>query len=212
MSMAAPEWSWAGRVLPYTEPYRFREHLFTLQGSPPAVLSVAFDGTLPVLAPPEALLWMDRGVTNGVMAASSAQGPLLSLSGAGQAAFRSPELGRLVLLHLPPGAGLVVQWARLVCLSGVACVPDPSAAGLPRARCCAEDGPGLLAFGVARAVFELELGADESLVVADESLLWASEELLPRPWGPSGSLLHCAGPGLIALDMAGAPTPAKRRT
>ena len=211
MSMAAPRWSRAGRALPYTEPYRLREHLFTLRGSPPSILSVVLGGSLPVLAPPETLLWCGQDLAVGTVA-TPAPGPLLSLSGMGGAAFRSLEFGRLVLLHLPPGTGLLVRWARLVCLSGVACAPDPSAAQGARVLCSADDGPGLLAIGVARAAFELELGAGESLAVAEECLLWTGEELMLRPWGPFASLLCCAGPGLIALDMAGAPAPAKGRS
>ena len=206
--MAAQRWLRAGRVLPYTEPYSLREHLFTLRGSPPSVLSVVLGGSLPVLAPPEALLWYGQDLAMGTVA-TPAPGPLLSLSGTGEVAFRSPAFGRLVLLYLPPGTGLLVRWARLVCLSGVACAPDPSPAQGARVLCSADDGPGLLAIGAARAAFELELGAGESLVVGEECLLWASEDLLLRPWGQSGSLLCCAGPGLIALDMAGAPAPAK---
>jgi len=210
--MTAPQWSRAGRVIPYTEPYRFREHLFTLRGSPPSVLSIALGGPLPMLAPPEALLWCGQDVAMGVAALSS-PGPLLSLMGTGEMAFRSPAFGQLVLLHLPSGAGLVVRWERLVCLAGVSWVPGPSeATQADWVRCSADDGPGLLALGVARAAFELELGAGESLAVAEECLLWTGEELMLRPWGPFASLLCCAGPGLIALDMAGAPAPAKGRS
>ena len=208
--MIAPQWSRAGRVIPYTEPYRFREHLCTLRGSPPSVLSVALGGPVPVLIPPEALLWCGEEVSMGVPA--PAPGPLLSLSGTGEAAVRSPTLGYVVLLHLPPGAGVVVRWERLVCLAGVSWMQDPAEAAQGGwVLCSAGDGPGLLAIGVARAAFELELGAEESLVVAEECLLWASEDLLTRLWGPPASLLRCTGPGLIALDMARPPASVNGR-